>query len=146
MSDIYHQVGIRADIKKVYDAITTLQGLTSWWSETTGDPQQGSKLYFHFNDTVIEMTIHQLLPGRKVVWQCSEKQGEWKDTIITFDLEQSDEQVFVNFSHTGWAAQTSLCSHCNTKWAVFLLSLKEYLEKGKGRPFPDDVHVNHTDS
>ena len=145
MADICHQVGIKADIENIYDAITTLQGLTGWWTETTGEPQEGGKLYFHFDDTQIEMTVQQQLPAKKVVWQCTEKEGEWKDTIITFALEQSDDQVFVNFSHTKWAAQTSLCSHCSTKWAVFLLSLKDYLEKGKGQPFPDDVHVNHTD-
>ena len=65
--------------------------------------------------------------------------------MITFDLEQDKDQVFINFSHKGWAAQTCLCAHCNTKWAVFLLSLKDYLETGKGQPFPNDVHINHTD-
>jgi len=91
------------------------------------------------------MTVQLLLPAKKVVWKCSEKEGEWKDTLITFDLEQIDDQVFINFSHTNWAQQSSLCSHCSTKWAVFMLSLKGYLEKGKGQAFPDDVHVNHND-
>ena len=29
MADIYHQVGVKAGIKNIYDAITTLEGLTS---------------------------------------------------------------------------------------------------------------------
>jgi hypothetical protein len=33
--------------------------------------------------------------------------------------------------------------HCSTKWAVFMLSLKELLEKGKGHPAPDDIEINH---
>ena len=33
--------------------------------------------------------------------------------------------------------------HCCTKWAVFLLSLKEAIEKGEGRPYPDDIHIDH---
>lgn len=145
MADIYHQVGVKADIEKVYRALTTLEGLTGWWTKTTGSTLENGKLYFHFNDTKIEMTIQQLLPAKKVVWRCTEKEGEWKDTLITFDLEQIDDQVFINFSHKYWAQQSSLCSHCSTKWAVFMLSLKDYLEKGKGQPFPDDVHVNHID-
>jgi len=144
MADIYHQVGVKADIEQVYRALTTLQGLGGWWTKVTGDTAEGGRLSFHFDDIDIEMTIIQLLPT-KVVWQCSEKEGEWKDTTISFELEQSEDQVFVNFSHTGWAQQTSLCAHCSTKWAVFMMSLKGYLEKGKGQPFPDDVHVNHTD-
>jgi uncharacterized protein YndB with AHSA1/START domain len=145
MADIYHQVGVRTDIEKAYRALTTLDGLSGWWTKTTGDTVESGRLNFHFKDIDIEMSIIQLKPVNKVAWQCTEKEGEWKDTTITFDLEQAEDQVFVNFSHRGWAAQTSLCAHCSTKWAVFLLSLKDYLETGKGQPFPNDVHVNHID-
>lgn len=146
MTDIYHQVGIKADIKEVYRALTTLDGLSSWWTKATGDINKGGSLNFHFDEINVEMTIIKQLPATKVEWQCSATEGEWKDTIISFELEQTDDQVFVNFSHRGWAQQTSLCAHCSTKWAVFMLSLKDYLEKGKGQPFPDDVHVNHIDT
>ena len=145
MADIYHQVGVRTDIEKAYRALTTLDGLSGWWTKTTGDTVESGRLNFHFKDIDIEMSIIQLKPVNKVAWQCTEKEGEWKDTTITFDLEQAEDQVFVNFSHRSWAAQTSLCAHCSTKWAVFLLSLKDYLETGKGQPFPNDVHVNHID-
>lgn len=30
-------------------------------------------------------------------------------------------------------------SHCNTKWAVFLMSLKSLIETGKEQPSPDDL-------
>lgn len=145
MVDIYHQIGVNADIEKAYQALTTLDGLSCWWSKTTGETIEGGRLNFHFDDINIEMSIVQLLPAKKVVWQCAEKEGEWKGTVITFELEQADGQVFINFSHKGWAKQTSLCAHCSTKWAVFMLSLKDYLETGKGQPFPNDVHINHMD-
>jgi uncharacterized protein YndB with AHSA1/START domain len=145
MADIYHQIGVNTNTHQVYNAITTLGGLSGWWTNTTGSTEINGNLYFHFNDVKIEMTILELVPDKKVVWQCTEKEGEWKDTIITYDLVKTDEQVFVNFSHTKWLQQTSFCSHCNTKWAVFLLSLKDYLEKGKGQPFPDDIQINHID-
>jgi len=34
--------------------------------------------------------------------------------------------------------------HCSTKWATFLLSLRDVLEKSSGHPAPHDVkiHVN----
>jgi len=144
MADIYHQVGVKADIHDVYDAITTLPGLSSWWSRATGNTEKNGKLNFHFDDIKMEMTILDQVPDKKVIWQCTEQEGEWKDTVITFDLVKTDAQVFINFSHKNWAHQTNLCSHCSTKWAVFMLSLKDYLEKGKGQPFPNDVHVNHT--
>ncbi len=32
--------------------------------------------------------------------------------------------------------------HCSTKWAVFLMSLKDLLEKSDGRPAPRDVKIH----
>ena len=43
----------------------------------------------------------------------------------------------------GWREETGMFAHCSTKWAVFLLSLKDLLETGKGRPAPDDVPIHH---
>lgn len=145
MADIYHQVGVKADITDVYNAITTLEGLSSWWTDTTGETDQGGQLNFLFNEHVVEMVILKLAPDNKVVWQCIAKDGEWKDTIITFDLIKTGKQIFINFSHTNWLEQSDLCSHCSTKWAVFMLSLKGYLETGNGQPFPVDVQINHLD-
>jgi hypothetical protein len=31
--------------------------------------------------------------------------------------------------------------HCSTKWATFLLSLKDYVEQGEGRPEPRDTKI-----
>ena len=47
-------------------------------------------------------------------------------------------------SHSNWADDTDFLAHCSTKWAVFLLSLKDLLEKGKGHPAPEDVPINHS--
>ena len=145
MADIYHQVGVKTYVNNVYKALTTLDGLSNWWTYTTGNTREGGVLSFHFGEHTVEMTIIELVPDRTVRWRCTVDSGEWKETYLTFKLLETPEQVFVNFSHTGWAAQTELCSHCNTKWAVFLLSLKDYLEKGKGKPFPDDIHINYID-
>jgi len=145
MADIHHQIGVKADITDVYQAISSLDGLCGWWTKTTGNTNTGGKLHFHFNEHTVEMTIKELIPDKKVVWQCTEKEGEWKDTLITFELNATEQQIFINFSHSNWLEQSDFCSHCSTKWAVFMLSLKDYLEKGKGKPFPEDTPINHLD-
>jgi hypothetical protein len=33
--------------------------------------------------------------------------------------------------------------HCSTKWAVFLLSLKQLVETGTGSPEPNDVKISN---
>jgi uncharacterized protein YndB with AHSA1/START domain len=144
MAAIHHQIGVKVSIEDAYQAITSLEGLSSWWTKATGGTGTGDILCFHFGEHTVEMQI-EVLEKDKVVWRCIAEEGEWKDTHINFDLALAYDQVFINFSHTDWAEQTDFCAHCSMKWAVFMLSLKDYLEKGKGHPFPDDIHINHID-
>ena len=41
----------------------------------------------------------------------------------------------------GWPP-VEFMHHCSTKWAVFLLGLRNWVERGEGRPHPQDVK-NH---
>ena len=37
MADIIHRVGIKAPISKVYEAVSTVEGVAGWWTkQTTG--------------------------------------------------------------------------------------------------------------
>ena len=90
MAEIFHQVGVAAAIDEVYQALTTLEGLSFWWTKATGNTTLNNKLLFHFGEQAlaqktIEMTVQELTPNKKVVWRCTEKEGEWKDTIISYD-------------------------------------------------------------
>lgn len=145
MAAIHHQVGIKAPLEAVYNAIATTEGVTGWWTATSGDSETGGKLEFSFNGQIVRVTVTANTPGKYVEWTVGGEQGEWLETRICFELEETENQVMVNFQHADWKAATPFLAHCSTKWAVFMLSLKEYLETGAGRPFPNDIHINHTD-
>jgi hypothetical protein len=46
------------------------------------------------------------------------------------------------FTHAGWKEPVEFMHHFSTKWATFLLSLRDWIEKGRGRPAPDDVEIH----
>jgi uncharacterized protein YndB with AHSA1/START domain len=49
MPDILHRVGIKDKPKKVFEALSTIEGLCHWWvTETTGDTTQGAIINFGF--------------------------------------------------------------------------------------------------
>jgi len=49
MVDIRHRVGITAPQEQVYEALSTVEGLSGWWTrDTAGDPAIGGKLEFFF--------------------------------------------------------------------------------------------------
>jgi len=51
--------------------------------------------------------------------------------------------TIVLFAHKNWREAVEFYAHCSMKWATFLLSLKEFVEAGKGRPAPADVKIDN---
>ena len=51
--------------------------------------------------------------------------------------------AIVMFAHTGWREAVPFMNHCSTKWATFLMSLKQLVETGSGQPAPHDVQVSN---
>ena len=145
MATIYHQVGIKAPLNDVYKAIATTEGVTGWWTQTSGDPQINGKLDFSFGGHIVSVKVTANTAEQYIEWTVGGDAGEWLDTRICFDLEERPDQVMVNFRHDDWKEATPFLAHCSTKWGVFMLSLKDYLETGSGKPFPHDIHINHTD-
>lgn len=145
--DIRHRIGVRsAPPERVYEALTTLDGLRGWWTtDTTGDPGLGGRITFRFAGGVIEVELCELDTDKRVAWTVVGGPDEWIGTTITFALSEQDGFTIVTFDHDGWASASDFMHHCSTKWAVFLLSLKALLETGAGSPHPDDVEVDSRD-
>jgi len=137
MPDILHRVGIAAPIDKVYKTLTTLDGNRRWWdSGATGDASDGGELTFFKHVFKVEAR-----PNEFVKWKCVRGSEEWVNTTVEFRLVYKDNQTFVMFTHADWKKPVEFMHHCSTKWATFLLSLKQYLETGTGRPAPNEVQV-----
>jgi hypothetical protein len=48
----------------------------------------------------------------------------------------------LRFYNGGWPAQDDFYMHCNAKWGLFLaVSLKQYLEEGRGVPHPQEARI-----
>lgn len=146
MADINHQVGIKASPETIYLALTTDDGLAQWWTnDTSGAGDVGSTIEFRFNGGGPDFRVTKLTPNKTVCWQHSGDMPEaWMGTEISFQLDADENQTLVRFTHSNWQETTNFMAHCSTKWAVFLLSLKDALETGQGRPFPNDIQIDHT--
>ena len=150
MVDIIHRIGIRKSRAEVYGALTTTQGLANWWTEETeGHEQPGGKIEFTFRSEKgdvkgkMVMQVEKLEAGNLACWRCIDGPPEWIGTNINFSLSEQDGQTIVIFSHTGWPGASDFMAHCSMKWAVFLLSLRDYVETGKGRPSPGDLKIDN---
>ena len=148
MAEINHRVGIAGSIEDIYSALSTDEGLSRWWTtDTTGAGEEGSIIQFRFGGGGPDFQVAELQKNKLVRWKHSGSMPEdWMGTEISFELSQNDNEVVVRFRHSNWKQATDFLAHCSTKWARFLMSLKDAIETGKGQPYPDDVHIDHGES
>jgi len=150
MVDIIHRIGIKSSVAKVYKALSTIDGLAHWWTnDVEGDEKIGGKIEFTFRSKTGDeigkmiMEVQKLNDQKEVQWRCTDGPAEWIGTDITFQLSQQDDQTIMIFGHRNWREQVEFTAHCSMKWAVFLLSLREYVETGKGKPSPNDLKIDN---
>jgi len=150
MTDIIHRIGIEAPPERVYRALATRSGLINWWTwHVKGDPAPGGTVSFSFADggpqaspKAHSLEMAELSPGRAVRWRCTAGPDEWVGTDISFELSPGDRETVVMFRHAGWRSESAFMAHCSCKWASFLLSLKAWVEDGRGTPYPEDRKIS----
>jgi uncharacterized protein YndB with AHSA1/START domain len=139
MPDILHRVGIGVRPDRVYAALTTIEGLQHWWVvATSGNAGAGGTIDFVF----CSMQVVKTVPDELVHWRCVNGPDEWVGTEVIFQLAWKEDQTFVIFKHAGWKEPVEFMHHCSTKWATFLLSLRDWLERNEGRPTPYDIKIH----
>jgi uncharacterized protein YndB with AHSA1/START domain len=150
MVDIIHRVGIKAAPANVYAAVATPDGISGWWTkDTTGVSKVGGTMTFRFHSPSgneigkFEMEVLELVPDAKVRWRVKAGPEEWVGTDIEFLLSPQGAYTVVLFGHRNWREAKEFTAHCSMKWATFMLSLKELVETGTGRPAPVDVKIDN---
>jgi hypothetical protein len=64
-------------------------------------------------------------------------------TDVVFRLPQEGDNTIVLFGHKNWRDTNEFTAHCSMKWATFLLSLREFVETGQGKPSPKDIKIDN---
>ena len=150
MVDIIHRIGIKAPRSKVYEAVATAEGVGGWWTRnTTGSATVGDTLNVRFLGKggkeigAMDFEITGLEPDREVRWRFVSGPPEWVGTDVTFELAHDGDMTVLLFGHRNWREAVEFTAHCSMKWAVFLLSLRDLVETGTGRPAPDDLKIDN---
>jgi uncharacterized protein YndB with AHSA1/START domain len=144
MVDILHRIGATASPEDVYAALVTVDGLAHWWTEDTdGDGSPGGVLRFRFDAGGFDILVVDAQPAALVLWEVIAGPEEWIGTQIRFELKREDAFTIVLFRHEGWKEPVEFMSHCSTKWATFLMSLKRLVETGTGEPAPRDMKISN---
>ena len=136
---LMHMVEVNAGADKIYEALSTSKGLASFWTaDSHAEPKVGSVAKFGFHGPVLEMTVDELTPGKRVRWSTRGGFPEWNGTTVTWDIKpaKSGGQE-VTFNHEGWPEDlppADLAS-VNYTWGRIVGRLKKYTETGQPEPF-----------
>jgi uncharacterized protein YndB with AHSA1/START domain len=140
MTAIKHLLVIKSSPEKIYSAITTNEGTAKWWTEQS---EIGNKVgdinIFDFGDRYHnEMIIINLIPNKKVEWECLVGDKEWIGTKLIFEIEEKGKNSVLKFTHGNWREETDFFASCNYHWGYYMRSLKLFCETGKGNPFQNE--------
>jgi uncharacterized protein YndB with AHSA1/START domain len=143
MPDILHLLPIEAAPPKVFEALSTAEGVRSWW---TRDADLGTRVgdqgEFRFPEygphAVTRVRIEALDAPSRVEWACASSfHAEWHGTKISFALKPRDGGTSLFFAHRGYPRADETFALFKMGWAYYLVSLKRYVETGTGAPSPD---------
>ena len=131
------QLLINASLEHIFEKLTSINGLQEWWTlQTTGDANKDGIIDFRFGEKhFIQMKVTETKPNEFVKWKCLQADEDWIGTIVTFSLEKNNEKTLLRFKHDNWPTHGDFFAHCSLSWAKYLLSLRDLMELGEGRPF-----------
>src|SRR5947209_3570425 len=137
MAVIKHLFHINAPREKVYEALTSIDGLSNWWTkDTTGESTVGGVLDFRFGGNFgNKMKVTHLVPGELVQWECVDGSPDWICTKLTFNIDSNDNKTRIRFEHAGWEDTNDFYGACSFAWARYMESLRQLCQTGAGEAF-----------
>jgi uncharacterized protein YndB with AHSA1/START domain len=141
MADMHHLIQLEGDGASAYAALTTRDGITSWWTSRAEVPGAavGDVLRMSFPDAPMtwDMRVDRSDPPTRVEWHCVGGPPGWDGTDVTWDIESTGDHALVRLDHTGFAEVDDMFRTVTVGWSQMLLCLKAYVETGVRAPFFD---------
>jgi uncharacterized protein YndB with AHSA1/START domain len=142
MPDIFHDFIVKAPAQKVFQAISTPQGLDAWWTKrSSGEPRLGAEYELGFGPGYDwRAVVSRCVPGAEFELEMTQAHEDWQGTRVALDLEQKEGFTQVRFLHSGWPANEHYRASCYC-WAMYLRILKRYVEYGETVPYEQRLDV-----
>lgn len=136
--DYQNTVLVHAGPDAVFDALTSVSGLSAWWSPVSGSGEAGGELSFVMNaPEPCVMRVDVAVRPALVAWTCisCDFLPDWVGTRPTYTIIPLDDGTTeVRFRHIGLTPELECIDMCTSGWNHFIPSLRDYVETGTGSP------------
>jgi uncharacterized protein YndB with AHSA1/START domain len=138
MATIHHQVSIDAPVARIYTAISTPEGIGTWWDKQTPVQTERGLVLEHNpgpEHGIVQMLVVDQVPNRCVEWECisthpaTSPASVWTGTHFNFDLAaQSDNSTTLDFRQSGYDEHSQFFDFNTTAWGEVIQNLKQVVE------------------
>jgi uncharacterized protein YndB with AHSA1/START domain len=143
VADILHDLPIKAAVGRVFDAVSTPEGLDSWWTlRARGQPEVTAEYELFFGPEYDwRATVTRCVPRAAFELEMVRADADWVGTRVGFRLDDRNDRTWVQFYHAGWpAVNEHYRISCNC-WALYLRILRRHLEFGESVPYERRLDV-----
>jgi uncharacterized protein YndB with AHSA1/START domain len=133
MADIFHDFPINAPAQKVFESVTTPDGLDAWWTKhSSGKPVEGTKYVLDFGPEYDwRAVVTKCVPNSAFELEIYRSVEDWQGTRVGFRLEEKNGVTHVSFYHVSWPEANAHYRQSCFCWAMYLRLLKRYVENGE---------------
>jgi len=126
-----HRINIEADRQSVFDALSTADGWSSWFTpEVTGDFTDGSEIVCDLDgrDT-IRLRVTSVQPGSAITFEALEGPFAKAGATTAIKLTSApDGRTTVDLTHDTPPIPDGDLAACNTYWGILLGQLRQYCQ------------------
>ena len=138
-ADYTSTLSFAAPPDSVFDALTSLSGLSSWWTPAHGSGLAGGELTFVFGDDRVVMRVDEAARPSAVRWTVTAisfaSLQDWLGTTISFAVSPDNHGgARLQFHHSGLTPQLECFDTCSSGWRQALATLVSSVDHGTGLP------------
>jgi uncharacterized protein YndB with AHSA1/START domain len=136
LADLSKEIQITAPARRVFQSLSTAEGLGKWWSYNTSGPNWDDGevvLKWPKNGHEARVRLSEMKAPTFVEWSVIEHRPmkEWNGTAIRFSLEEAGSgETKVILQHLGLTAECECYEACSNAWGYLVRQLKKLLEQG----------------
>jgi uncharacterized protein YndB with AHSA1/START domain len=144
MFDILQEFTIKAPRERVFETMSSPNGLDLWWTKSSaGVVKEGAEYTLFFGPGFDwRAKVTRCVPGSSFELQITEAHPDWIGTRVGFQLnDENQSSTRVRFYHTGWPTDNEhwrVSCYC---WAMYLRLLRRYIEYGERVPYEKRLEV-----
>jgi uncharacterized protein YndB with AHSA1/START domain len=139
MSDILLDLPVKSTVDRVFERVSTPQGLDTWWTkEASGRPEAGAVFSLGFGpEHRWRAKVTRCVPDAEFELEITHADADWVGTRVGFRLTPRGAVTWLRFHHTGWPDANEHYRVSCSCWAMYLRVLRRSLEHGESVPYEE---------